>query len=67
MTHLLLALSSMLAVALKEQQVFIETEFTKLEDQPDTIEAVVTKNSNIKKLRADQKGLNICLTKTDVP
>lgn len=67
MAHLLLALPSILAFALKEQQVFIETQFTKLKDQPHTVKAVVTKNSNIKKLRADQKGLNVCLTETDVP
>lgn len=67
MTHSLLALSSMLAFALKEQQGFTETQFTKPEDQPDTITAVVTKNTSIKKLRADQKGLNVCMAKTDVP
>lgn len=52
--------------ALEEQRNFIEMQFAKFEDCLDTIKAEVTKNANdIKKLKADHKGLSTNLTKTE--
>uniref|UniRef100_A0A671Y240 L1 transposable element RRM domain-containing protein n=1 Tax=Sparus aurata TaxID=8175 RepID=A0A671Y240_SPAAU len=61
-----LAVSSMLATAMKEQQTFIEEQFAKFEERLDNIKAEVTKNSvEIKKLKTDHKGLSTQLTKSE--
>lgn len=61
-----LAISSMLTSAMKEQQIFIEKQFAKFEEQLDNIKTEVTKNSNeIKKLKADHNGLSTQLAKSE--
>uniref|UniRef100_A0A8D0A8K2 L1 transposable element RRM domain-containing protein n=1 Tax=Sander lucioperca TaxID=283035 RepID=A0A8D0A8K2_SANLU len=61
-----LAVSSMLAAAMKEQQTFIEKQFVKFEEQLDNIKTEVTTNSNeIKKLKTDHKGLSTQLAKSE--